>query len=558
MILRRKSILLPGLSLIAVWGLFRCASERPLSGGPPDKTPPTVVRSQPVSGATHISTEVVIKLKFSEKMIQNSVRQAITIRPEPPAGFEIKTTWKTATIRFKKSLKPDQTYLVTLDKYATDLRQNGLDGSFVLAFSTGDKIDAGVLAGQLFGDGKVRSKGRLFLYENTSRPLDSLRLEPPEYVFQPSDTGAFTLPYLALKNYTLFYHWDVNQNGRIDAGDWFGRPHSASVFPQPDSTLQQIRIKPALLPPSGLRLLSVRQLSPNLLKLRLNRPVNNIQTPDDLNLTIDGIRARIPGFAPVKDDDFSLLVQTASVTRRKALVQVNRFVDPTGVILKSDTLRVQTAATRDSVKLSVASVRFQNGSGLIIPTASTRINVQFSLPVIFNRDSTFQFRQIGSDTLELAGKISQVGTTVLQFKPDSMLPDGRKFEWRIQTRFVKSWLGATMQDTLLTGYLGTVSRDSLGSLTLSQNSGQTLMLNIENKATSKTVSIPSDSVTTVNNLNSGKYELWAYEDENSNGKYDAGGMNAFSRAELFWIYPETVRIRARWDLDMGQWDLMPK
>jgi hypothetical protein len=44
----------------------------------------------------------------------------------------------------------------------------------------------------------------------------------------------------------------------------------------------------------------------------------------------------------------------------------------------------------------------------------------------------------------------------------------------------------------------------------------------------------------------GSYTIELYRDEDGNGRFNYGGILPFQPAERFWIYPDTIKIRARW------------
>ncbi|HEY4612654.1 MAG TPA: Ig-like domain-containing protein, partial [Bacteroidota bacterium] len=54
---------------------------------------------------------------------------------------------------------------------------------------------------------------------------------------------------------------------------------------------------------------------------------------------------------------------------------------------------------------------------------------------------------------------------------------------------------------------------------------------------------------TMNNLPEGQYILRAFRDRNSNGKYDVGRPMPFTPSERFTVYPDTLKLRARWPLE---------
>lgn len=57
----------------------------------------------------------------------------------------------------------------------------------------------------------------------------------------------------------------------------------------------------------------------------------------------------------------------------------------------------------------------------------------------------------------------------------------------------------------------------------------------------------------VSDLPAQGYKLSAFVDLDGNGRYTSGGMDLAEGAEPFWIYPDVIKVRARWETDLGIW-----
>ena len=55
----------------------------------------------------------------------------------------------------------------------------------------------------------------------------------------------------------------------------------------------------------------------------------------------------------------------------------------------------------------------------------------------------------------------------------------------------------------------------------------------------------------INNLISGFYKLWAYENlsKKNDATYFSGIWNPYSRSAQFSIHPNLIEVRARWDIE---------
>ena len=143
------------LTVFLVSIILTCANERPITGGPVDKEAPRVIFSLPENESVHVDRRTDILIKFSEQMKKSTFESSLQIWPRPPGKYEIKSGWTWLKIHFSEALDSNETYLLTLDKSVQDLRGNGLSSTYVMAFSTGDNLNAGRLAGTTGAAGAV-------------------------------------------------------------------------------------------------------------------------------------------------------------------------------------------------------------------------------------------------------------------------------------------------------------------------------------------------------------------------------------------------------------------
>ena len=52
----------------------------------------------------------------------------------------------------------------------------------------------------------------------------------------------------------------------------------------------------------------------------------------------------------------------------------------------------------------------------------------------------------------------------------------------------------------------------------------------------------------------GKYQLLIYEDRNNNSILDMGSFATDQFAERFFVYPDSLSLRANWELEIPKWN----
>jgi len=121
--------------------------------GSTDTTPPALVSTTPIDGATNVPTDGFIELDFSEP-IDHASTQGVMITPVPGDGIE---EWFDGgrRVRFTpyEPLLDDTQYLIVIPAgFVEDLAGNGNTESYTIQFTTGSSFAAGRIDGTLSGD----------------------------------------------------------------------------------------------------------------------------------------------------------------------------------------------------------------------------------------------------------------------------------------------------------------------------------------------------------------------------------------------------------------------
>ncbi len=545
------NVLFTALSFLII---LTCANERAITGGPEDKEAPIIIYSIPKNESVLVDQSTDILIKFNEQMKKSSFQSSLQIWPRPPGEYEIKSSWTWLKIHFSEPLDSNETYLLTLDKGAQDLRGNGLEATYVMAFSTGSNLNAGRLTGKISGPADIKRNGDLLLYRQFDTDLSELRQQAADYVFQPDDEGNFELPYLAERSYMLFYHWDKNRNKLIDGDDYFGRPEAASVWARSDSIVDRHKIWPQLIPLESLKLLGISQLAEQFLQIRANRMVSK-ESLETVDLFIDDVKTPILGASKVDGDNFAMNLDLAAQLKNGAQVWIHNFQDTSGFKLQSDTLTLSTQSDFDTLSLGKIRVDWWHAENSDIPGGNTRIRLESKLPILFKSDSAFSIVDKSIDSVNISGSLDKVNTMEWVFIADSVLEDGKTFQWQIDTRHLYAPLNGRELDSLMTGSLKMVNQDSLGSLKLRHMGVDILECRLTGKGVDRLFKLnPSESVT-IDGLPAQSYALVAFIDRDGDGRYMSGGMGPAAKSEPFWFYPDEIKIRARWETDLGIWIL---
>jgi hypothetical protein len=203
-----KSVALRVAVLLLLSG---CANQSAPPGGPPDLAPPLVLKVTPQNNAVGAKPRAVV-LQFDE-VISETPKGAKDIADlvfiSPKSGVP-KVDWGRSriTIRPSKGWKPNTVYSVVINRGLQDLRNNGIDSTIRLVFSTGGPIPTTRITGAAFdweaGKGLA---GAL---------IEAIGADSTTYQVVADSVGRYVLQYLPPGPYLVRAYGDRNTNRSLD------------------------------------------------------------------------------------------------------------------------------------------------------------------------------------------------------------------------------------------------------------------------------------------------------------------------------------------------------
>ncbi|MCH8568268.1 MAG: Ig-like domain-containing protein [Balneolales bacterium] len=209
------------LFLVITAFLFaRCATPTQPTGGPPDQTPPQILRTEPANGTVNFDGDE-IRFFFDKYVNRESFKSNFRIDPLVNIRYSLSWRGRSVRVQFDDPLPDSTTVIFTVGTGFSDTNRNRISSPFVLAISTGDRIDEGEIEGAIL-DGKT-GKGKqdafVFLYRE---PFD---LEAQaNYVAETDTSGQFRFSYLRSGRYKALWVDDRNRNFRWNRSSETARP----------------------------------------------------------------------------------------------------------------------------------------------------------------------------------------------------------------------------------------------------------------------------------------------------------------------------------------------
>jgi len=211
----------PAVGLLLAASFAGCAQIEPPSGGPEDRTNPSVLASFPESMAVGVGAVDTLSLEFSEAMDKKSVEDWLFLTPETG---RMRLSWEGGRlfVHLETPLRDETTYTLFLGSQMTDRRDNPLAFPVLIPFATGDQMDAGGIAGKVT-TGRLEPAGHfVFAWEGEPAFADSVPAPPGgiEQAIrrgQSDGEGIFELGPLPLgKPLTVCAFYDAEGNRSFD------------------------------------------------------------------------------------------------------------------------------------------------------------------------------------------------------------------------------------------------------------------------------------------------------------------------------------------------------
>ena len=553
----------PGLGrLVLLWltvWLVGCASQRPPTGGPPDTTPPTVLGSKPEPGSTHVPRDQVVEFEFSEGMDHKSLERALFVTPNP--GDRLKVQWKGRRLRLKflDSLKVDRTYVITLGTDLRDAHGNQLDASYTLAFSTGEEISNGKIQGQVFSKGKVQGV-LIWAYILEPGVEPDPRAREGDYITQTDTRGKFELTHLSEGRYRVFAIDDTDNNRFFETGvDGLGVPTQDVVLTEDHLSRSNLFFRVTVQDTIGPALVAVDVRNQRRLTLEFDEELNATSASNPANYAMrrlprrgDSLRVRLAYLSAVEPRKVALVtdVQQAGA---KYEVEVTNVTDLSGNIVDPGFRQAEFvgSALPDTAHVQVVA-HAPEDSARAVPL-ETAVTVHFNVAV----DSAGVqrgFQLTGADGNAVRGRFRWLTPASFEFKPAALLNSLTPYAVTLPLDSVRAVPGPVAGRDTLRFVFTTVNRDTLSSISgvvrdpdsTATGAIYVRAVQTENEAVSYQIRLSEPGPYRFDNMLPGTYVLEAFRDRDGNGRYSFGQAVPFEPAERFFVFPEPIKVRARW------------
>jgi hypothetical protein len=527
-----------------------CAHQLPPGGGEVDKIPPEVVEIYPLDGTINFDDNY-FEIEFSEYVDRRSLKDALFISPNIEGRLIYEWTGTSISVEFVEGLKEDVTYTITVGTDLVDRNnKNRMASSFTFSFSTGSTIDRRTISGRVYSDDQ---EGVLIYTYKLDEGVDTLLKRKPDYVSQTGNDGSFKLHGLGESRYRLFAIKDEYRDLIYDLDlDLIGLPNQDISLQGSDTSFTGIYFK----------LFKADTTAPRLLKGIMTDERHILATVtekiDDDLLTSDNFY--IIDSTTNKQSAISFVFSKQGKFNEIVLVPEIKLESDNDIFLIAKILKdtVDNKYTNDFVQLTVSDRPDTIPVNVTVSEPKNNSTVDFIDPKFkfyFNdgfRKEDIQRNITFTDTLNkgVPFKISYDDDATLVVSPLEKLITEKDYIIKLDLNAFVDAAG-NKQDSIYEFKFNTISGlDFTGVngkiLNVHFHKNPVLVLeNIDNKKIKYQKNVSEEDFT-FERVESGKYMLWCYFDEDSNYQYSYGWPEPINFSEMFLIYSDTLKLKPRW------------
>ncbi len=535
------------LALVALLLAAGCATPIAPTGGPVDTTPPSLVSADPAAGATRVTSRT-LTLTFSERLATTAAT-AVTVTPTGDAAPDVRVRARQIEVTLP-TLRDSTTYVVTIGTGLRDQHNVALRQPIAVAFTTGDAIDQGRIAGVVRQPGTGRGVGGLAVWAYAlpdSTAMPDPRTAVPDYRTETGAEGTFRLEYLRPGPYAVVAVADRNRNGRADATERFAAPPRRALLATADSAATP---EPApfwvttrdTIPPEPQR---VRTLSDRRFAVRFAEPVQLAAASASAWALADSASGRAVDVTPYQPTDapFEVLFEAAAPLPATVHRLTYAAIDTLFVVADSAGLgpRPFALAFTPPTRADTVQARFSAfvpsaapDSAVTLPPGS-RPGVRFTSPPPASVLASLAILVDGDR--QPGAFVTSDGVT---FAPDSSTALPTRFALSVRVRDSTSTQRFAVPDARETGSLiGRVDGTGPIFVEVRPQAGPPIVVRADAEGTFR-----------VDGLLPGPHTLRVWADLDGDGRWSGGSLAPYVAPEPLVLIPQPVQVRARWETEI--------
>ncbi|GBE29478.1 hypothetical protein BMS3Bbin04_00490 [bacterium BMS3Bbin04] len=554
--------------LVSAFMFVGCAQLGPPMGGPQDRTPPVILEAFPIPGSTNVDTSTTITLTFDERVKESTLRAAFGLSPPPPGTVRAKWSGgKRVEISFETALKPDLTYAVTIGTQLTDSKNNKLTDTYVLAFSTGDKLDTGWLKGSLLTEGEPIGWDIAGYYLADSTTVPDPSTQPPDATTQTGDDGTWILSNLAEGSWRVFAFKDMDGDRLwtpwsdqlavpsydvVASEDSSSVPRELILHPSDPVLLPQVLRITAILKDFFLLRLDVKPRELDVSYTLTELPVDTMESnreERDWEVVADDLTIPVfsKGFRPGDSTIVQIGLDRIPLGEAVGLRVVGSF-GTSDTLDTTLTVDLINAALVDTLRPGLISVSPEDRARM--HRGKNQVLLTFNEPVRLTDLNSIELMAGADERLPIEIKTPYPNSVSFDIDPET---EGGGLTLNIYGETVVDMMGNSLRDSLITYRYAWLPQDSLGTL-----SGEVVapggdapvhlsFTDIMGVQIPIALTLPGAGEFLLNDVPAGKWQVHGWQDVSRTLNWFEGRAIPFRPSDPVVVSRDTFDVRARWE-----------
>lgn len=532
--------------ILACATLTDCAQELNPTGGERDKIPPKVLKTSPENETVNFTGQV-LKFTFDEPIQKPDIKKDIFISPfvNRPKVL-VSDNGRRMSINLQEELRPQTTYVITLNGIKDLRERNQIESPYTLAFSTGDQLDSLELQGIIEN---TESKGveemLVLLFDADSVIGNDILGKRPAYLSRTDAQGKFAFKFLRNGPYRVFGVADGDQSNTYSSVTEAVAMAADSVLVLDGDTtnLDVVKLISFVVDEYAPRLRRYFWTNESTLAIQLSEALNLSETTIFATDTLGNDTTWVSQASYIPGAEKELWLDLPD-GKQWLDVHLLNLSDSMGNTVDS-VLRVSPDKDREwetplqidpTLKLALPAIEFLPGK-----------HVSESERMFFTLTDTSSF-----DSARQHFNLEWTEDGFFQrIKPQEKEAEGIPLVLRIERSFFYSESDTLFPDTVFTYPVAWLNPENYGRLTgtVIPDSSYDGPLIIQMKGASGVVRSFSDTTFSFQNLEAGDYSFEVIYDADGNGILTTGSLTQYRLPERRKKIPGSISIRANWDFE---------
>lgn len=548
----KKSVVLKIFLFVSLIVLSGCANQLPPSGGEPDTIPPEVVRVFPAEGTINFNDKT-IEIEFSEYVIHSNEKEAVFISPALKEKADYSWSGRTLVIELDEKLLENTTYTITVGTaFQDNNNRNNLAEPYVFAFSTGDKIDKGMITGKVYDR---NPSGIVITAYRINDSIPNPKIDKPEYISQAGAKGEFKLAGLSPATYRVFALRDDFKDFLYKVEqDEYSAPVKDVVISGDDTLVTNLKFMMAREDSTLPELNNITMTDRYHLLLEFSEFIDSSSISVDSIIIADSTDGSIhnpvyfyKGKASAKQ--YYAAISDSLDPEHEYYMTIKGVKDYAGGTTEETSMSFVAGDRPDSTNPGFASI-VSDYMNNMIDFENPGIKIVFDDGINSGLLEPHIKFYDGKDKVYKT-EISFPDDASVEIKVEEKLEPRSNYRLEINMNYLVDLAGNKTDSVHVINFTTSSELDFSGIsglITGSVSDTNLVVVAEEAKLSGKKLhtSVKNDGSYEFRQVTPGEYIVWVFEDKNNNNKYDNGSIEPFCYAEPFSYYPDTLNLRPRW------------